>query len=315
MTTPRTLTMGRTEWLLLLTLSGLWGGSFVFNEVLLESLRPFTIVLGRVALAAIALNLLVIARGMRMPRPSLAWLPFLLMGALNNMIPFSLIVWGQTHIGSSLAAILNATTPLFTVLVAHRLTSDELLTPRRLGGALLGLAGVTVLIGPSVLGGLDGRFTAQLAILAAALSYAFAATYGRRFRGTPPMITAAGQLTGSTLLMVPLALVIDRPWNGPSPDAKTWLAWLGLALLSSALAYIIYFRILAASGASNMSLVTLLVPVSATMLALLFLDEDITGREITGMALIGIGLAVTDGRLLRAFRSHGQRRSGTPVTP
>lgn len=315
MTTPQPLTMGRLEWLLLLTLSGLWGGSFIFNEVLLEQLQPLTIVLGRVGLAAFALNLLVVARGLRMPRSGHAWLPFLIMGAINNMIPFSLIVWGQTRIGSSLAAILNATTPLFTVLVAHLLTRDERLTPRRLGGALLGFAGVIVLIGPGVLRGIDGQIVAQLAVVGAALSYAFAGVFGRRFRHSPPMITAAGQLTGSVLLMIPLALIVDRPWTEPVPEVKTWVAWLSLALLSSALAYVIYFRILATAGASNVILVTLLVPVSATVLALAFLGESIRRLEITGMALIALGLAVTDGRLLRALQSRFRRRIDAATTP
>jgi drug/metabolite transporter (DMT)-like permease len=202
-------------------------------------------VLGRVALAAAALLLLVPLRGHRLPRTRGPWGAFLLMGALNNLIPFSLIVWGQTALTSGLAAILNATTPLFTVLLGRLLTRDERLTPGRLAGVLAGLAGVVLMIGPAALDGLGGAVLAQLACLAAALCYALAGIFGCRLRGQPPLVAAAGQVTMSTLLILPLALTVEGPWTLALPGPATWSALLGLALLSTALAYVLYFRILA----------------------------------------------------------------------
>jgi drug/metabolite transporter (DMT)-like permease len=290
--------MGGGEWLLLITLSLLWGGSFFFTEVALAELPPFTVVLGRVGLAAGALLLLVALSGHRLPCAPGTWGAFLVMGALNNLLPFSLIVWGQTEIASGLAAILNATTPLFTVLLAHLLTRDERLTPGRLAGVLAGLAGVVLMIGPGALEGLEGPILAQLACLAAALSYAFAGIFGRRLRDHPPLVTAAGQVTMSTLLILPLALLVDRPWTLALPGPATWSALLGLALLSTALAYVIYFRILARAGATNLLLVTFLIPVSALALGIGLLGEQLAPGHLGGMALIALGLAAIDGRPL-----------------
>jgi len=293
--------MGPLEWTLLLTLSVLWGGSFFFAEVALEALPPLSVVFARVAIGALALLALVRAAGLRLPREPALWRAFFAMGALNNVIPFSLIVWGQTAITGGLAAILNATTPLFTVLLAHRLTRDERLTPAKLAGCLIGFLGVAVMIGPEALGGLGVAVLAQLAVLGAALSYACAGIYGRRFRNTPPLITAAGQVTASSLLLCPLALAVDQPWALSMPGPQTLAALLGLGLLSTAAAYVIYFRILATAGATNLLLVTFLIPVSAILLGVLLLSERVTAPQLAGMGLIALGLAAIDGRVLRWF--------------
>jgi drug/metabolite transporter (DMT)-like permease len=287
--------MGRAEWLLLVALSVLWGGSFFFSEVALAELPPFTVVLGRVSLAAVALVVMVLASGQTVPRSLRLWGAFLVMGGLNNLVPFSLIVWGQTAIASGLAAILNATTPLFAVVLAHVLTRDERMTSGRLCGVVLGLLGVGLMIGPAALDGLGVAVTAQLACLAAALSYALAGIFGRRFRGVPPLITAAGQISASTLMILPLALGVDRPWTAP-PGPSVWGALLALALLSTALAYVIYFRILAVAGATNLLLVTFLIPVSALFLGIGVLGERLAPGHLAGMALIALGLAAIDGR-------------------
>ena len=235
-----------------------------------------------------------------MPGSIRAWRAFWVMGLLNNAIPMSLILWGQTTIGSGLAAILNASTPLFTVLLAHFFTRDERMTGRKVGGIVFGLAGVAVMIGPDALGGLHRGLLAQLAMVGAAISYACAGIFGRRFAGTPPLVTAAGQVTASSLTLLPLSLLADRPWLLPAPGARTWAALAGLALLCTALAYVIYFRILATSGASNLLLVTLLMPVNAVLLGIAFLGEHVEPRHVAGMALIAVGLATIDGRLLAA---------------
>ena len=305
--------MGPAEWLLLVALSVLWGGSFFFSEVALAELPPFTVVLGRVGLAAVALVGMVLASGRRLPRSLRLWAAFLVMGGLNNLIPFSLIVWGQTAIASGLAAILNATTPLFTVVLAHVLTPDERMTPGRLSGVVLGLLGVVVMIGPAMLEGLGVAVTAQLACLAAALSYALAGIFGRRFRGTPPLVTAAGQVCMSTLLILPLALVVDRPWSLPPPGPSTWGALIALALLSTALAYVIYFRILAAAGATNLVLVTFLIPVSALVLGITILGERLAPGHLAGMALIALGLAAIDGRPFARLARLRRRAGPGPV--
>ena len=301
--------MRPVEWLLLVTLSVLWGGSFFFAEVALAELPPLTVVLARVGLAAFALLLIVLASGQRLPRSPRLWGAFLVMGALNNLIPFSLIVWGQTQIASGFASILNATTPLFTVVLAHLLTRDERLTPGRLAGVLAGLAGVAVMIGPQALAGPDRPVLAQVAVLGAALSYALAGIFGRRFRDTPPLVTALGQVSGSALMTLPLALLVDRPWALPLPGLATMGALIGIALLSTALAYVIYFRILAAAGATNLLLVTFLIPVSALLLGTLVLGEHLTAGQLAGMALIGLGLAAIDGRPRAWVASRRRRRT------
>ena len=291
--------MGAMEWVLLLILSVLWGGSFFFVGVAVKTLPPFTIVALRVGLAAIALNFVVRATGLRMPTDLRVWAAFIGMGLLNNMIPFCLIVWGQTHIASGLASIFNATTPIFTVIVAHALTKDEKLTGGRLFGIIVGFTGAAVIIGLDSLDNLGTNTLAQLAVLGAALSYAFAGVYGRRFKsyGVSPLITATGQVTASTLFLVPLAAFVDQPWSLAMPSSETWVAMLGLALFSTALAYILYFRILATAGATNLLLVTFLIPVSAILLGALFLGEQLALKDFTGMGLIFLGLAAIDGRL------------------
>ena len=290
--------MGLRDWALLLTLSLLWGGSFFFQEVALQALPPMTVVLARLAIGALALLALLRLIRTPLPRDPALWRAFLVMGAINNALPFSLIVWGQTEIASGLAAILNATTPLFTVLLAHRLTGDEKLTGAKLAGVLFGLGGVAVTIGPDALSGLGAAVLAQAAVLAAALSYAFAGIYGRRFRALPPVSVAAGQVSAASLLFAPLALAVDRPWQLPMPGGEIWAALLGLGLLSTAFAYWLYFRILASAGATNLLLVTFLIPLSAVLLGVGLLGETLSAPQLAGMALIAGGLVAIDGRLL-----------------
>lgn len=290
-------TMTPFEWLLLITLSVLWGGSFFFGEVALRELGPFTVVLGRVGIAAVALLAVICLAGHGVPRAARLWGMFFMMGLLNNFIPFSLILWGQTEIASGLASILNATTPLFTVVLAHVLTADERLTAIKFAGVLAGIAGVVVMIGADALKGALTDVAAQALVLGAAVSYALASIYGRRFRDVPPMITAAGQVSASTVLILPVALIVERPWETTFPGTTTWVSLCGLALLSTALAYIIYFRILRSAGATNLALVTFLIPVSAILLGGLVLGERLEIQHFAGMALIGLGLALIDGRL------------------
>jgi drug/metabolite transporter (DMT)-like permease len=267
----------------------------------LRELPPLVVALGRVGFAAIALHLWILARGARMPTDRRLWGQFAVMGLINNVIPFALILSAQTHIASGLASILNGTTPLFTVIFAYFL-ADGALDLRRIAGVALGIAGVALTIGFDALGGLGRDVVAELAVLAAAASYALAGLYGRRFRPLGPVIPACGQVTASTLCLAPVALIADRPWLLPIPHATTILAVLGLALFATALAYAIYFRLLATAGPANLLLVTLLMPVSALALGFLFLDEPLKPSNLAGMALVFAGLAVIDGRLLDKLR-------------
>lgn len=305
-------TMGPAQWTTLVILSILWGGSFFFAEVALAALPPFTIVLLRVGLAALALHVFLLATGARMRFDARLWGAFLVMGLINNVVPFSLLVWGQTQIASGLASILNAMTPIFTILVAHFLTSDEKMTGGRLAGVTIGFAGVAVMIGPAALAGLGANLLAQLACLGATLSYGFAGTFGRRFArmGVTPVQTAAGQVTASALILLPISMVVDRPWTLAMPGLEVMASVVALALLSTAVAYILFFRLLASAGATNLMLVTLLVPVSAILLGVTILGERLDPEHFAGMALIGLGLAAIDGRAARALGRLVSARSG-----
>jgi len=296
--------MGPREWAMLLALSVLWGGSFLFVGVAVKELPPLTLVTLRVSLAAVTLLAVLRIGGIALPREPRIWAALLVMSLLNNVVPFTLIAWGQSHIASGVASIFNATTPLFGVLVAHLWTSDEKATPSRLAGVVVGFAGVTVMMGGAALRTAGVDLLAQSAILIASLCYAVSGVFGRRFTamGVAPLATAAGMLTLSSLLLLPVALVVDRPWTLPAPSAAAILSVAALALVSTALAYLLYFRILAVAGATNLMLVTFLIPISAIVLGASVLGERLEPKHFVGMALIGLGLAAIDGRLLAAMR-------------
>ena len=287
--------MGSKDWGLLVLLSLLWGAAFVLTEVGLRELPPFTVVLARVGLAALALNLFLLARGRRLPVERRLWAAFFVMGALNNVLPFSLIVTGQVTIDAGLAAVLNATTPLFSLMIGHFVTRAERLNWHRGLGIGLGILGVAILTGPQALRGLGAVALGQFLVLGAALSYACAAVFGRRFAGRPPAVVAGGQLTAAALLILPLTLVVDRPWT-LAPGAGTWAALVSLAVFGTAAAYVIYFRVLASAGATNLMLVTLMIPVSALALGMALLGERPAAGDWAGAACILGGLLVIDGR-------------------
>jgi drug/metabolite transporter (DMT)-like permease len=290
------------DWGLLGILSVLWGGSFFFNGVALKELPPLTLVFLRVALAALILLPVLRAYRIGFPRGFAGWQPFFGIALLNNVLPFSLIVMGQTYIPSGLASILNATTPLFTVLVMAA-SGDEKLLMRRVAGVLAGLIGVIILHGQD-LDFANSQGVGILLCLAAAFSYGLSALYARRkLSNSPPLATATFQLLASSLMMAIVAALVERPWQLPMPGATTWLAMAGLAALSTALAYIVFFQILRRSGSSNVMLVTLLIPVTALLLGYLVLGESISRREIVGAIVIGSALLLIDGRVLDLVRS------------
>jgi drug/metabolite transporter (DMT)-like permease len=295
--------MTAQEWALLLLLSVLWGGSFFFVGVAVRELPPLVIVAARVTIAALLLWAFGPFLGLRPSELFRQAGPLLAMGLLNNAIPFLLIVWAQTRLASGVASILNASTPFFTVVAAHWLTDSEKLTPARLAGAAVGFVGVAALVGPDVLER-SGDALAELAMLGAAISYALASIYGRRFRrtGLKPIEIATGQITAASLVLTPLALVLAPQAVLAGASWPVVWAVLGLASVSTALAYIVYFRILAGAGAVNVALVTLLVPATSLALGALALGERPPSRAFLGLALIGAGLALIDGRFLRGLR-------------
>lgn len=287
--------MNRTEWSWLLLLSLLWGASFPLVGIALAQLPPLTVVAARVALAAIALLVLLRLRGVVLS--TLPWPELAVMAVLNNVIPFTLITFAQDQISAGLAATVNATAPLLTVLAAHWLTRDERITAWKLAGVVVGLAGVAVLFGGPSLAA--SGTAAVFGVLLAAASYALAGLYGRRFRrrGVSTAAAAAGQVAVSSLVLVPLAMLVDQPWTLPMPDARAFAALAVLGLACTALAYLVYFALLARVGATGVLLVTFLIPPTAVVLGVLLLNETLPPRQLLGMCLIGLGLACVDQRL------------------
>jgi drug/metabolite transporter (DMT)-like permease len=309
--------MNAKDWGRLLTLSLLWGGTYMLGAVALKGwpagagngVTPLVLVWLRVTIAAITLFIVLKLFGMQMPRDRKIWVAFFGMGLLNNVIPFSLIFWGQSQMPASVAAglasILNATTPLFTLLVAHAFTQDERITVPKIIGVVLGLLGVAIMIGLDILSGLGAAALGQVACLSAALVYAFSSLYGRRFKAmdVTPMQTALGQLTASTVIMSVIVGLISQPWNMPLPGAIPFASIVAMGIFSTALAYILFFQILSSAGATNLMLVTFLIPVSAIVLGIIVLGEVLKLQHIIGMLLIGLGLAAIDGRLWRKVRT------------
>ena len=294
------LNMNPKDLALLLLLSLTWSGSFFFMEVAVSELPVFTIVAARVCLGALTLCTFIYMRGKNLNFGWRVWRAFFVLGLIGQVIPFSLIVWGQVHITSGLASILNATVPFFTLLIAHVMTTDERITLKGVLGVLMGLVGIVVIIGPGAFLGSVNIF-AQLAILLSSALYGLTTIYARRFAGmrVPPICVAAGQLTCSSLMLIPLTLFFDQPWALAMPSTGVLMALAGLGFVSTALAFIIYYHLISTVGGNNTSLVTFLVPVSAIWLGFTFLDEALVQTQIIGMGLIALGLLIIDGRVFR----------------
>src|SRR5689334_5091038 len=295
--------MDRGDWLILGLLALIWGGAFFFIGVAVRHVPPLTYVFLRLSIAAAAMWGYLWFKGEKLGLPASAWGSMLVLALLNNALPFTLFGWGQTHIASGLASILNATTPIWGVVVAHFLTHDERMSPRKVAGVLLGFGGVATMIGPSLLSNLGSSALAQLACVTASLSYALAAVWARRFRrqGISPLSVTTGQLTAGALMMLPMSMFIDRPWTHAFPPLTAIGAITALALLCTAFGYVLYFRLIATSGATNALLVTLLVPPVAILLGAAFLNETLAPQDFLGLGLIALGLAAIDGRLLSLF--------------
>jgi drug/metabolite transporter (DMT)-like permease len=300
MTSPK---MSAADWGIIMLLSLLWGGAFFMIELGLRGFPPNTLVFLRMALAVPPMLLILKIMGHHMPRDGRSWGQLFVLGAINAAFPFILFFWGQTHIESGLASILNATTPLWGVVTAHFLTRDEKATPARIAGVLLGLAGIVVMVGTDALGGMSGSVLAQFACLAATLLYALAAVYGRTLSQSSmtPLVVATGQVITAALIMLPVMLIADQPWNLPAAGWDAWAGAIGLAIPSTAIAYFFYFRLIDSAGASNAMLVAFIMPVIAVILGVVALGETVEAKELAGAALIALGLLVMDGRILPKF--------------
>ena len=289
--------MAVADWIRIAILSLVWGGSFFFVEVMLEAMPPMTSVLGRLIVGLAGLVGLLKLLGHPLRPLMTQWRSFALIGLINNAIPFSLISFGQTEITGSLASIINASTPIMTAVVAHQLTTDERLSLRKALGIAFGFGGVLVLFGPTAIQG-GASLLGMAAGLTATVCYAFGSVYSKRLKFNPPMLNATGQVLYGTLWMFPVVCLIDQPWSLPMPGIGPWLALMGIGLLSTTLAFFIYFRVLKSAGASNVVLVTFLVPVSASALGIAFLGEVLAIQHILAYLLIALGLAIIDGRIV-----------------
>ena len=289
-------------WTEMLLLAAIWGASFVSIRIALDEIGPLTAVAHRVGWAALVLWIAVLAMRLPLPRDPKVWGAFLVMGLLNNVIPFGLMAWGQQFIESGLTSILNAATAIFGVIMAAIFFADERITLRKALGVSLGFAGVATAIGLENLRNFDIRSAAQLAVIAGTVSYALASVWARKtLSGQPPQVAAAGMVTGALLVMLPLAWAIEGPLT-LSLEPSTMAAIAYYAIPGTALAYLLYYRILALAGSGNLMLVTLLIAPFGILLGALLLDEALRPAAYGGFALLALGLMVLDGRIWRPSR-------------
>lgn len=300
--------MSGGDWGIIMFLSLLWGGAFLMIALGLRSFPPITLAFLRMALAVPPMLLALKYLGQKLPTDSRSWRQLFILGGLNAAFPFMLFFWGQSHISTGLGSILNATTPLWGVVLAHMLTRDEKATPSRILGVLLGLAGIIVMVGTGALKGMTSGVLAQLACLTATVLYALAAIYGRTLSQSTmtPIVVATGQVFTAAVLILPFMLVVDQPWTLPAARWDAWVGALGLAIPSTAFAYFLYFRLIDRAGASNAMLVAFIMPVVAIVLGVVVLGEAVSVKEMTGAALIALGLVAIDGRV---FGKLAPRRS------
>ena len=294
--------MRAKHWLLLIILSVLWGGTFIFVREALTALPPLSVTLARCIIGAATLVPIVLALRYPVPVTRAAWGDFGVMSLLNNVIPFGLIFWGQTMIPSGLAGVMNSTTPLMTLLVA-RFVAGETMPKHKVAGLLLGLAGVATLIGPSAFSGDRANALGMLLVIGGTISYGFSGLWGRRFKDTPPIVTAAAQLVCSTLVLLPLAAFADQFWRLPMPPPNVIGALMALGIVSTALAYILFFKIMAEAGSNNVMLVTLLIPISAVALGAWRFGESLSANQFAGAAIIATSLLLIDGRIFGVTRA------------
>ncbi|MCL4302982.1 MAG: DMT family transporter [Anaerolineae bacterium] len=301
------------NFLLLLVLAALWGPSFLFIKVAVAEVPPLTIVLGRVGIGGLLLYGILRLQGRNLPPLGRVWLHFAFAAIVQNAIPFLLFGWGEQYIDSALAAILNGTTPLFTLLLAHMFTSDDRLTPTKTLGTFIGFSGLALLIGPSLLGGVKATTWGLIAVAVASLCYGIAIVYGRRnLRGLPPLVAPTAQLLLAALFVLPLSLVLEQPFNLPAPSWPALGSLLALGAFGTGLAFVVYYRIMEQTSATYVSMVTYLVPVFGVILGVMILNEQLGWNAYLGCALILLGVMIVNGVFRLAV---WQRSSNVAVRP
>jgi drug/metabolite transporter (DMT)-like permease len=283
----------------------LWGPSFLFIKVAVYEVPPLTLAAVRVGIAAVLLYVVLRVQGRNLPRFGSVWKHFAVMGLVSNALPFVLFSWGEQYIDSALAAILNGATPLFTIVLAHFFTTDEDLTPNQGVGVLLGFAGLMVLMAPELAGGMQATSWGLLAMIVASFSYGVAIVYARRnLRGLPPLVAPAAQLSMATLYLVPLSLFVERPYTLAMPSWPAIGSLFTLAAFGTALAFVIYYRIMEQASATSLSMVTYMVPIVGTVLGVVVLNEQLGWNVYAGCALILLGVMIVNG----VFRLVGWQR-------
>jgi drug/metabolite transporter (DMT)-like permease len=275
------------EFALLLLLATLWGASYTFIKLGVATIPPITLIAARTSIAGVLLLVIMRWRGSRMPRDAATWRRFLFQACLNSVIPFTLIAWAERSLDAGLATILNSTSPIFTFLLTLAITRHEALTARKLFGVVAGMAGICLIVGVQALGGLGEQLAAQIATVVATICYAGAAIFSRGFKGLDPMTPAAGSLLCGAAILIPVSLVVDRPWT-LAPSMSSMLALLGLTVFSTAFAFVIYFRLIQTLGSVGTTAQAYLrVPIGVA-LGVLFL-----GESLSPTAWIGLGCVVT----------------------
>lgn len=283
-------------WAELLLLGLIWGGSFLSIRIALNEIPVVTSVLHRTGWAMLVLWVVVIVQRQTIPRDPRVWGAFLVMGILNNVIPFGLMSWGQLYIESGLTSILNAATAIFGVIVAAMVFADERLTIRKLAGVSLGFLGVATAIGLEGFANFDPRSTAQIAVILGTISYALASSWARlKLSHLPPTLAAAGMLTVSTFILLPAAFLIDGP-VALDLMPQTWISIAYYSLIATAGAYLLYYRVLAMAGSGNLMLVTLLIPPVAIVLGAVVLGEELRPQAYVGFVLLAVGLLILNKR-------------------
>ena len=291
--------------MMLVLLAGLWGPSFLFIKVAVETIPPITLVLGRVSMAAVLLWIYLRLQGGQLPRDRRIWRHLAVIALIHNAIPFVLFSWSEQYIDSAIASILNGTTPLFTIVLAHFFTTDDHLTPAKLTGAMIGFGGLILLILPSFTDGIQLTTLGVLGVTIAAFLYGVSIVYSRKYLNKlPPLVAPTGQMLMATLYLLPVSLLVERPYLMFTPSTQSLAALVALAVLGTAVAFVVYYRLLAVADASTVSMTTYLIPVFGVILGVLVLKEQLTWHSYAGCAFILLGVMVVNG----VFRAATARR-------
>jgi drug/metabolite transporter (DMT)-like permease len=290
------------HFMMLVLLAALWGPSFLFIKIAVETIPPFTLVAGRVGIGAVLLVSYLYARGGRLPKKWGVWKHLALIALVHNAIPFVLFSWSEQYIDSAIASILNGTTPLFTIVLAHFFTTDDKLTPAKMTGTLIGFGGLILLLLPSFTDGVQLTTLGVLGVALAAALYGVAIVYSRNYlRDLPPLVAPTGQMIMATIYVLPMALLLERPFFLPAPTTESLISLLALGVFGTAVAFVVYYRLIAVADASYVSMTTYLIPIVGVVLGVIVLNEQLTWHSYAGCGLILFGVMVVNGVVRAGF--------------